>query len=90
MERLYFAATEVLCNLCNQTACRRGLVQPSVLQRRAEAAITVEIWRRAAKMTFVCWPREAELTDEAQAGGSGWRAAGWQKWTLAGCFYSDV
>ena len=40
-------------------------MRADVLQRRAEEAITVEIWRRAAKMTFACWPRETELADEA-------------------------
>ena len=64
--RPHAAVTEVLHYLCKQTARRRGLVRADVLQRRAEAAITVEIWRRAARMTFACWPREAELADESE------------------------
>ena len=60
------ATTKVLRCLSRRTARRRGLVRPEVLQRRTEAAIAVEIWRRAARMAFACWPREAELTDETE------------------------
>ena len=62
--RPHAATTKVLVTLSRRTARRRGLVQPQVLYRRTTAAITVEIWRRAALMSFACWPREAELLEE--------------------------
>jgi len=63
--RPHAAVTKALRNMARRAARRRGFERPEVLQRRAEAAITVEIWRRAAKMAFACWPRDAELGEEA-------------------------
>jgi len=54
------ATTAVLQAMARQAARRRGLASAKVLQRRAEAAISVEIWRRAARMVFSCWPRHDE------------------------------
>ena len=51
------ATIAVLQAMARQAARRRGLASAKVLQRRTEAAISVEIWRRAARMVFSCWPR---------------------------------
>ena len=58
--RPHAATTKVLRALARQAARRRSFVSSQLLQRRAEAAISVEIWRRAAKMVFACWPRQAD------------------------------
>ena len=62
--RPHAATSKVLMTLSRRTARRRGLVRPEVLYRRTTAAITVEIWRRAALMAFACWPREGQLPEE--------------------------
>ena len=58
--RPHAATTKVLRALARQAARRRSFVSAQLLQRRAEAAISVEIWRRGAKMVFACWPRQAD------------------------------
>ena len=63
--RPHATTTEALRNICRRAARRRGLARADVLQRRAEASIAVEIWRRAAKMVFHCWPKLEEEEDEA-------------------------
>jgi hypothetical protein len=54
--RPHSAATQALRAICRCTARRRGLVKADALYRRTHAAITVEIWRRAARMVAACWP----------------------------------
>ena len=66
--RPHSATTAALRNMCRQAARRRGLTNAKVLQRRAEANIAVEIWRRAAKMSFACWPSAGDLEDEEEEG----------------------
>ena len=66
--RPHVATTKGIRAMARQAARRRGLVSAQLLQRRAEASISVEIWRRAAKMVFACWPRQADMEHHADEG----------------------
>ena len=57
----------ILKQLAKKGARRRGLLDPSQLERRAKAKIGVEIWRRAARMVMACLPRADE--EEAEDAG---------------------
>ena len=57
------AALQALGHIARRTARRRGLLKADVVLRRAHAAITVEIWRRAARMVASCWPNSADAYD---------------------------
>ena len=65
--RPHAATTQVIQNMARLAARRRGLASAHRLQRRTEAAISVEIWRRAAKMVRACWP-PTEDDDEGLSG----------------------
>ena len=56
--RAHPATTLAIRTMARTAARRRGLASAQQLQKRTEAAIGVEIWRRAANMVFACWPRQ--------------------------------
>lgn len=58
--RPHAANTEDMRNIRRRAARRRGLARADALHRQVEAAITVEIWRWAARMIFHYWPRPRE------------------------------
>jgi hypothetical protein len=61
--RPHASTAQALSAICRRTARRRGLVKADTLIRRSHAAITVEIWRRAARMVASCWPQPSEEDD---------------------------
>ncbi len=65
--RPHAATTRVIRAMARRAARRRGFASAQLLQRRAEAAISVEIWRRAARMVFACWPWHADADPSAEA-----------------------
>ena len=63
--RPHAAAVGIIRALAKKAARRRGLLNASLFERRAHAKISVEIWRRAARMVMACLPR---VTDEELQG----------------------
>ena len=50
----------ILQKLAKKAARRRGMINFKPLYRRTAAKITVEIWRRAARMVMACLPNAEE------------------------------
>ena len=70
--RPHAAGTAIIRGLARRAARRRWQIPAWRRQQQAEAAITLEIWRRAARMLLACWPRHgAEEEDEALGEGMG-------------------
>ena len=67
---LHVNTVRIIRQLAKRAARRRGLPSASIVERRAHAKITVEIWRRAARMVIACLPRrdeESSVADDSQA-----------------------
>ena len=52
--------TIALRTLSKRIARRRGVASAATVYQRLHGAITTEIWRRAAKQVFACWPGVAD------------------------------
>ena len=53
----------VLRTLCKRISRRRGTTTARAVFSGLHSAITTEIWRRAAKQVFSCWPGTADDGD---------------------------